>query len=97
MDKDIINQFEVVPGYTGKVRQIYNVNNQLDISDNPFLILHHSDKCSAFNKYQCDIKNKGLILCETAAWWLKIADILLITIIFIIMDLICYKKCRPLN
>ena len=71
MDKDIVNLFDVEPGYIGKVRQIFHVNNQLDMSDNPFLILHHSDRCSAFNKHQCDIKNKGLILCETAAWWLK--------------------------
>ena len=50
--------------YRGKVKDVYNMeNNQL--------LIVHTDRLSACDKYVCDISNKGYYLCKIASWWLN--------------------------
>jgi phosphoribosylaminoimidazole-succinocarboxamide synthase len=48
----------------GKVRDMYQINDNI-------LAMVQSNRQSAFDQHICDIKNKGHVLTETAAWWFK--------------------------
>lgn len=48
----------------GKVRDMYQINSNV-------LAMVQSNRQSAFDQHICDIKNKGHVLTETAAWWFK--------------------------
>ena len=48
--------------YNGKVRCVEDIGYNC-------LILSTSDRLSAFDKYICDIPNKGLILNNISVWW----------------------------
>ena len=48
--------------YNGKVRCVEDIGYNC-------LILSASDRLSAFDKYICDIPNKGLILNNISVWW----------------------------
>lgn len=50
--------------HEGKVRDVYDIGHNK-------LLLHTSDRVSAFDKIWCDVKSKGAILNETSAWWFK--------------------------
>ena len=48
--------------YSGKVRNVYDLNNNL-------LLLEATDRTSGFNKHICDINNKGVLLNMMSAFW----------------------------
>ena len=48
--------------YTGKVRNVYEISDK-------HLVLEATDRTSGFNKYICDIKNKGVLLNMMSAFW----------------------------
>lgn len=48
----------------GKVRDMYQINSNV-------LAMVQSNRQSAFDQHICDIKNKGHVLTQTAAWWFK--------------------------
>ena len=48
--------------YKGKVKNVYEV-------DKDKLLVLHTDRLSACNRYVCDIQNKGYFLSKIASWW----------------------------
>ncbi len=73
----------------GKVCDIDILNNHL--------LLQYSDRLSAFDKYVCDVPNKGKILAMTSRWWLERTQHI-IPNHFICQDnnLMIVKKCDPI-
>lgn len=55
------------PEYTGKVRDIYNV----DCYNSKYLMLVQTDRLSAFDKNICDVGGKGHLLTDMSAWWFR--------------------------
>ncbi len=51
------------PIKTGKVREIYE--------DNGSLLIKTTDRMTAFDRYLCDIPNKGAVLTQLSAWWFE--------------------------
>lgn len=47
--------------YKGKVRDCYPLGDKM--------LVVHSDRLSAFDRYICDINGKGELLCAISAWW----------------------------
>ena len=50
--------------YNGKVRRVEDIGNGL-------LLLSASNRLSAFDRYICEINNKGTMLNKMSAWWFK--------------------------
>lgn len=48
----------------GKVRDIYNVNNEI-------ILFAHSDRLSSFDRHICDVPGKGNILNLLSSWWMR--------------------------
>ena len=57
-----INNYKTI--YTGKVRTVKEINKNL-------LLLTTTNKLSAFDKYICDINDKGTLLNNISSWWFK--------------------------
>lgn len=51
---------------SGKVRDIYKHKDKGD-----YLLFHHSDRLSSFDRHICDVEGKGNILMETSIWWMN--------------------------
>ncbi len=49
--------------YFGKVRNIYDEGNTL--------LIEATDRMSAFDRYLCDVPQKGAVLTQLSAWWFK--------------------------
>lgn len=56
---DNSNDFNTI--YSGKVRIVKQINNDL-------LLLSTTNKLSSFDKYICDIENKGTLLNNITSW-----------------------------
>ena len=75
--------------YTGKVRNVYELNNN-------HLVLEATDRTSGFNKYICDIKNKGVLLNMMSAFWFdKTKHIIPNHLIYYDDRYSIVKKCKP--
>jgi formyltetrahydrofolate-dependent phosphoribosylglycinamide formyltransferase/phosphoribosylaminoimidazole-succinocarboxamide synthase len=75
--------------YSGKVRNVYDIGHNL-------LLFEHTNRQSAFDRYICNIPNKGNILTKTSKWWFK-NTYHIVDNHFIYSDdgyMIC-KKCIP--
>ena len=59
--------------YNGKVRRVEDVGYGC-------LLMSASDRLSAFDRYICDIPNKGCILNNISAWWFNTRHIIQIII-----------------
>lgn len=62
LEENKINIYKTL--YTGKVRTIKEINEQL-------LLLTTSNRFSSYDKYICDINNKGVILNNISSWWFQ--------------------------
>ena len=75
--------------YTGKVRNVYDLNNK-------YLLLEATDRTSGFNKHICDIKNKGVLLNMMSSFWFnKTKDIIPNHLIYADDRYSIVKKCTP--
>jgi fusion protein PurCD len=54
------NNFQLI--HKGKVRNNFS-------SEKPYLLIETSNRCSAFDRYICDIPGKGYYLNKMAWWW----------------------------
>lgn len=48
--------------YRGKVKDVYSISSNL-------MLIGHTDRLSAHNRYICDVKGKGHMLTQLAHWW----------------------------
>lgn len=75
--------------YTGKVRNVYEL-------DNRHLLLEATDRTSGFNKYICDINNKGVLLNMMSDFWFeKTKHIIPNHLIYADDRYSIVKKCTP--
>tara|TARA_S200000501_G_scaffold108977_1_gene102260 strand:- start:78 stop:1364 length:1287 start_codon:yes stop_codon:yes gene_type:complete len=75
--------------YTGKVRNVYELNNK-------HLLLEATDRTSGFNKYICDITNKGVLLNMMSDFWFeKTKHIIPNHLIYADDRYSIVKKCTP--
>ncbi len=75
--------------YKGKVRDIYDIGNNM-------LAIACSDRQSAFDKYLCDVVNKGKILTNVSAWWFeKTKHIINNHYLYHLGNIMIVKKCQP--
>ncbi len=82
--------------HTGKVRDIYNVHNEIENKD--FILFLTSNRCSAFNYNICNINNKGYFLTEIASYWFKnTKDIIDNHYLNHRDNYMLVKKCRPIK
>ena len=56
---------------SGKVRDIYEIGQYLGHDLGNYLAILTTDRQSAFDRYICDIKDKGLVLSNCSAWWFR--------------------------
>ena len=63
------NRIRLTLEYQGKVRDIYNVRNEVENKD--FILFLTSNRCSAFNYNICSINNKGYFLTKISSYWFK--------------------------
>lgn len=74
----------------GKVREMFNVSDNM-------LCMFHSDRLSAFDRNICNITGKGIVLCETSAWWFqKTKDIIDNHYLFHKGRSMLVKKCKTI-
>jgi len=62
------------PFKKGKIRDIYKIIKPISICNEPsenMLALNATNRLSGFDRYLCDIPNKGKILNQISAWWFK--------------------------
>ena len=80
----------------GKVRDIYNVNNEVENKD--FILFLTSNRCSAFDYNICDINNKGYFLTNIASYWFKNTQSIMDNHYINHHDnYMLVKKCRPIK
>jgi phosphoribosylaminoimidazole-succinocarboxamide synthase len=73
--------------YRGKVKDVYKVDNKL--------LIVHTDRLSACNKYICEIPKKGYYLAHMANWWFdKTSDIVKNHKLGIDQNSLIVKKCK---
>lgn len=75
--------------YTGKVREVYDIGFDL-------IAMVHSDRQSAFDRFICDIPNKGIILTQLSEWWFnQTSQITPNHFIYSMGNVMICKKCKP--
>ena len=75
----------------GKVRNIYEFPGK-------YVVMKHSDRLSSFDKYVCDVPNKGVYLCETSSKWFKFLQKYGAKTHYIFNDgdMMLVRKCEPI-
>ena len=90
------NNIKLQLEHQGKVRDIYNVHNEVENRD--FILFLTSNRCSAFDYHICNINNKGYFLTEIASYWFKkTEDIINNHYLNHHDNYMLVKKCRPIK
>ena len=75
--------------YTGKVREVYDIGYDL-------IAMVHSNRQSAFDRFICDIPNKGNILTQLSEWWFnRTSNIVPNHFVFSMDNVMICKQCIP--
>ena len=76
--------------YSGKVRELYKI-------DDEHVLIETSDRVSSFDRHIGIIKNKGIILNKTTAWWFKKTKHIIDNhLISFYKNTLLVKKCKPI-
>ena len=76
--------------YSGKVRELYKI-------DDEHVLVQTSDRVSSFDRHIGIIKNKGIILNKTTAWWFKKTEHIIDNhLISFYKNSLLVKKCKPI-
>ena len=87
-NENFINQSSKI--YNGKVRRVEDIGHGL-------LLLSASNRLSAFNRYICEINNKGAMLNSMSSWWFEnTKDIIDNHLIYSINEHMIVKKTTPI-
>ena len=90
------NQIKLHLEHKGKVRDIYNVHNEVENKD--FILFLTSNRCSAFDYNICNINNKGYFLTKIASYWFKYTKNIIDNHYLNHHDnYMLVKKCRPIK
>jgi len=90
------NRIRLTLEHQGKVRDIYNVRNEVENKD--FILFLTSNRCSAFNYNICSINNKGYFLTKISSYWFKHTRNIIDNHYLNHHDnYMLVKKCRPIK